>query len=43
NFIISTPLRVGKNWVSNLVTHCPELQTYYFRHYNHDWAKCVQT
>ncbi|EDN06865.1 hypothetical protein HCAG_03395 [Histoplasma mississippiense (nom. inval.)] len=36
----TTPLRVGKNWVSNLVARRPELQSRYSRRYNHDRAKC---
>ena len=37
---ISTPLHVGKNWVSNLIKYCTELQCCYFRCYNHEQAKC---
>ena len=35
----STPC-VGKDWVSCLVKHCTELQSWYSRHYNHKQAKC---
>jgi predicted HTH domain antitoxin len=32
--------RIDKNWVFNLVKRCTELQCRYFRHYNHERAKC---
>jgi predicted HTH domain antitoxin len=36
----STPPRVGKNWVTNLIKRRTELQSRYSRRYNHDRAKC---
>jgi hypothetical protein len=37
---ITSPPRVGKNWVSNLVKRRTELQCRYSRRYNHERAKC---
>nr|KMM64830.1 hypothetical protein CPAG_01182 [Coccidioides posadasii RMSCC 3488] len=36
----SPPLRVGKNWVSNLIKCCTELKCRHSRHYNYERAKC---